>query len=104
MYSQTLQRRKTGATLQVDFVRAFERVSQEGIWEIMVMFNISEGLYMYIGSLYVSTDCAVLQHSELSKLFHANIILCVSLLLSPTIVKFFLQHIMNETPDTAVAT
>ena len=88
----------------MDFVRAFERVSQEGIWEIMIMFNISEGLYKYIESLYVSTDCAVLQHSELSELCHASIILCVSqgFLLSPIIVKFFLQHIMNETPDTAV--
>ena len=77
----------------IDFKKAFDRVSwQEGMCDIMRLFNMSKGIVNAIEALYESSKSEVLLEDEISDWFCTHVGVRQGCLLSPTIFNIYLEY------------
>ena len=81
----------------IDFKKAFDRVWHAGLRQVFRSFSIEEGLVQAIQALYDNSISAVLLNSQLGNCFKATIDVCQGCLLSPILINFFPEKIMQET-------
>jgi len=81
----------------IDFKKAFDRVWNEGLWQVLRMFGIEEGLVQTIQALYNTTSSAVLLNNQVRDYFKTTVGVRQGCLLSPVLFNLFLVNIMRET-------
>ena len=79
-----------------DFEKPFGRVWHEGLWQVLRIFNIEEGLVRAIKTLYEIANSAVLLNSQLGEFFETTVGVRQGCLLSLILFNLFLEKITQE--------
>ena len=80
----------------IDYKKAFDRVWQEALWQVMRDYNLDEDLIQVIQALYDSSNSAVLMGGEIGEFFRTSVGVRQGCLLSPVLFNIFLENIMQE--------
>ena len=80
----------------IDFEKPFGRVWHEGLWQVLRIFNIEEGLVRAIKTLYEIANSAVLLNSQLGEFFETTVGVRQGCLLSLILFNLFLEKITQE--------
>ena len=81
----------------IDFKKAFDRVWQQGLWQVMEDFNITHELIQLIKALYNNAKSKVLLNNEAGTAFKTTVGVRQGCLLSPVLFNIFLERIMQNT-------
>ena len=80
----------------VDFKKAFDGVWHAALWVTMKKHNISNNLIRVIRNLYDKATSAVFFNSSIGDWFRTTVGVRKGCLLSPTLLKIFLERIMAD--------
>ena len=83
----------------IDFKKAFDRVWHKALWAIMRKYNINASIKRAIENLYHKAQSAVLSNGSTGEWIRTTVGVREGCLLSPTLLKTFLERIMCETLD-----
>lgn len=83
----------------IDFKKAFDRVWQAGLWQVMREFNFDNNIVKIIQALYDNASSAVLFNNQVGDFFKTPVGVRQGCPLSPTLFNIFLEHIMLRTLD-----
>ena len=81
----------------IDFRKAFDRVWNADLWQVLRNFNIEDGLVQAITALYENSSSAVLSNRQLWEFFKKTVGVPQGCLLSPILFNSFLEKTMQET-------